>query len=88
MRVFSHHTDWFRDGHVNQAQPMEIFHKIFAGALYKEASFYTGIAKLVGCGHGLGTAISATTRTEPPYLDSCLIQVHPHSLQNCSLVLA
>lgn len=84
--MLSNHCDWFRDGHVNQAQPMEIFHEVFAGALGHKDSFHTGIAKLVRCGPELGTAISATTRREPPREGSC---VDPSCLiLICSLSLA
>lgn len=64
--MFSDHCDWFRDGHVHQAQPMEIFHRIFAGSLWKEASFYTEVTKLARCGPELGPAISLTTKRKPP----------------------
>lgn len=66
MTALSDHCDWPRDGHVNQAQPMEIFHRIFAGALWKEVCFDVGVAKLVRCvGPELGPTISATTGGAP-----------------------
>ena len=77
---------------MNQAQPTEIFHRIFAGALWKEASFYTGVAKLVRCGPELGPAISLTTKKKPPeeetvvYLLVALSRSIPYSLQNSSFI--
>ena len=83
MTVLSDHCRWFRDGHVTQAQPTEIFHKTFAGALWEEASFYTGVTNLVRCGVELGTVICATIGRELPQGGSYgrpisyLIQIYP-----------